>query len=239
MEYLYIDESGTMTNKNIKEFPYFIICVIRVLDKRKLKSKIKRFISNNIVEIKLLNSSKMFRDGKFIEIKGSELTPQLKTKFVKYLCKEKLFEVFYIDVLNSAVEDRLYVNKARAFNYLIDLFLRFSIRKKLLPKGDYNIHIDERNVKTNAKKTLEDYIATELGIKEKYINDITVEYNDSSTNTFIQLSDFFSNLYYSFKMNESFYQPIINMLKEKEILKNIFVFPENKTRKIRIKYNRM
>lgn len=213
MEFLYIDESGSMTTEYHEEFPFFIICIIRVLEKRKIKSVIKRFISKNMDKLKSLHSSKMFRNGKFVEIKGSELTFELKESFVNYLCKYNAFEVIYIDVDNSNVDEKLYRNKARAFNYLVDLCLGYSIRKKILPKGDYLIQIDERNIKTNAQKTLEDYLYMELVLKKNYLNDITVQYFDSADNVYIQLSDFFSNLFYSYKMNPKDYDKLVEKMR--------------------------
>jgi putative IMPACT (imprinted ancient) family translation regulator len=40
MEYLYIDESGSITNQNKES--YFVICIIRVFDKEKIKKVLKR-----------------------------------------------------------------------------------------------------------------------------------------------------------------------------------------------------
>jgi hypothetical protein len=230
MEYLYIDESGTMTTEHNEKFPFFVICLIHVLDKRKLKTIVKRFISKNMEELKLLNSQKMFKEKKFVEIKGSELSYSLKIDFANYLCKYNVFKIIYIDVDNNQVDQKLYKNKARAFNYLVDLCLGYSIRKKILPKGDYSIQIDERNIKTNAQKTLEDYLNMELGLKKNYVNDVTVEYFDSADNTYIQISDFFSNLYFSYKMNNEGYKEIINQMIENNVLKLIFKFPENKNK---------
>lgn len=231
MEYLFIDESGTMSTEYCEKFPFFIICLLHVLDKRKLKTITKRFISQHMEELKSLGSTKMFKNGKFIEIKGSELSYDLKIELARYLCKYEIFEIIYIDVNNKKVKEKLYRNKARAFNYLVDLCLGHTMLKKVLPKGEYHIQIDERNIKTNAQKTLEDYLAMELGFKKNYISDVSVEYFDSADNVYIQLSDFFSNLFYSYKMNNTGYKSIIDEMKQKGILKYIFEFPENKNKK--------
>ena len=58
MEYLFIDESGTMTNIYCEQFPYFIICLLHVKDKRKLKTITKQFISRNLDTLKSLGSKK-------------------------------------------------------------------------------------------------------------------------------------------------------------------------------------
>ena len=136
-------------------------------------------------EFKNLGSNKIFKNGNFVEIKGSELSYDLKIKLASYLCKYNVFEIIYIDVDNSNINDKLYENKARAFNYLLDLCLGFTIRKKILPKCDYSIQIDERNIRNDAKRTLEEYLNIELGLKKNYVNNISVEYFDSANNKYI------------------------------------------------------
>ena len=228
MQYLYIDESGTMTTgEHVESFPYFVICILKVTNRDKLKKVIKRFISSHMTELKALNDGKMFIDDKFIELKGASLTRDLKMEFANYLCKSDLFEIYYIVVDNKRINPKTYNNKARAFNFLIDRCLTFLLNHHDLPYDDYNIQIDERNVKTNAQKTLEDYLATELGLHHELINDVKVSYCDSCNNSFIQLSDFFANLYYSYLRRKKQYKELIEDMISKGIIKNIFVFPDN------------
>lgn len=233
MQYLFIDESGTMaTGENVKAFPYFVICILNVKNKEKLKRVVKRFISSHMDTLKELNDEKMFIDGKFIELKGSALTPTLKKELATYLIKSNLFEIYYIVVDNKTINPKTYNNRARAFNYLIDRCLTCLRNKnnEILPFDDYIIQIDERNVKTNAQKTLEDYLATDLIIHQELINDVKVSYFDSCNNSLIQLSDFFANLYFSYLMKKQNYEDIVNEMKDKGIIKKIFIFP-NKNRK--------
>lgn len=61
----------------------------------------------------------------------------------------------------------------------------------------------------------QEYLAIKLGLKNNYIKDITVEYFDFVNNSFIQINDFFSNLYYSFLMRLENYEELINELKRK------------------------
>ena len=44
MQYLFIDESGTMTKEYANHFPFFVICVINVLDKETINELIKKGI---------------------------------------------------------------------------------------------------------------------------------------------------------------------------------------------------
>ena len=232
MQFLYIDESGTMTNnKNTNSFPFFVISIVNVFDKEKLKRVVKRFISKNINELKTIDDGKMFKDNKFLELKGSTLTRDLKIQFASYLCKSNLFEIYYIIIDNKLINEKTYENKARAFNYFIDLCLTYQLHHNNLPKDDYCIQIDERNIKTNAQKTLEDYLAIELGLKQELINKVSVKYCDSCNNLLIQLSDFFANLCYSHIMTENSYTKLFEELENKKIIKHIFKFPNIKKKK--------
>lgn len=58
---LYIDESGSINN-NLKENP-FVICIIHVLNFKKLNMAYKRFVSSNIKKLQIL-------DKDFINEKG-------------------------------------------------------------------------------------------------------------------------------------------------------------------------
>lgn len=51
MQFLYIDESGTNTIEYADKFPYFIISIVHVFDKEKLKKVIKKYISKNYLEL--------------------------------------------------------------------------------------------------------------------------------------------------------------------------------------------
>lgn len=232
MQYLYIDESGTMaTGDNVNTFPYFVICILNVKNKEKLKRVIKRFISSRLERLKEIGDPKMFINDKFIELKGSALTSELKKEFAQYLMQSNLFEIYYIIANNKTINPKTYNNRARAFNYLIDRCMTYLLKHKFLPNDNYIIQIDERNVKTNAQKTLEDYLATDLVIHQELINDVEVSYFDSCNNSLIQLSDFFANLYFSYLMRKQNYTELIEEMKSKGFIKLIFDFPNKKKKK--------
>ena len=227
MEYLYIDESGTMTTDYCNDFPYFIISVVRIRDNKTLKRKIKRFVSRHLEELKANDKSlRMFKDGKFKELKGSALTVEMKIKFANYLMNcGNMFEVDIIKIENKRVNPATYDNTARAFNYFLDLFLTYRSHLGNYPFDDYLLQIDERNVKTDARRSLEDYLSIELCLKQKLFNKIQVSYFDSCDNSFVQLSDFFANLYFSYLKGSSKYKKIIAELKTNNILRDDFIFP--------------
>ena len=73
MEYLYIDESGSLTSEFAFIHPNFVICVVRVKDITNLRKLLKRFIYENYQEIKNTDdNNKIFNNGDFQEIKGQE-----------------------------------------------------------------------------------------------------------------------------------------------------------------------
>lgn len=229
MEFLYIDESGSMTSSYCKKHHHFVISIVRVIDKDKLKKIIKRFIRSNWNELKLKDKNgKMFNNEKFLELKGSSMCRELKTSFVDYLCKSKTFELFYIVLDNRKVDPTLYKNTARAFNYMIKMALNYFITKKFIPQNmDILIQIDERNERTEAKLHLQEYLNTELQLANNITKEIKVEYFDSCSNSLIQLADFFANLVFS-HLQTGEYCNEINKLKDCEVLKKIFKFPLKK-----------
>ena len=54
---------------------------------------------------------------------------------------------------------------------------------------------------------------------------INIEYFDSKDNLMVQVSDFFSNLYFSYLKNKSTYEILINKLKKGNYIKDIFYYP--------------
>ena len=84
---IYGDESGSIDNVHYHDIPYFVICLIRVINKASLKRSFKRFVASNLDELKRLDGlkpePKMFKDGKFVELKGSYFDRAMKKKFVR------------------------------------------------------------------------------------------------------------------------------------------------------------
>ena len=87
---IYIDESGSI-NKYATNDQYFVVSMIHVLDPVALERAYKRFISSNYEMLLDLDSDKvddmtgkitkhggrMFRDGKFRELKGAQFDRQI------------------------------------------------------------------------------------------------------------------------------------------------------------------
>lgn len=167
-------------------------------------------------------------NGRFVELKGSCLTKELKIKFVNFFCKNDLFEVRYILLDNSLISDKFINNKARTFNYLLKLFLINSNKRGYIKDRQIYLHIDERNIKTDSKFSLEDYLNQELVLSMDIIDNAYVKYYDSSQNIFIQIADVFSNLLYSNILTNGEYDEQLKELKKNGYILPTFVFPKNK-----------
>ena len=224
---LYMDESGSINTSSI--YP-FIIAVIIPSDIKKIKRVYKRFISKNINRLKIIDKdNKMFRDdGSFKELKGSALTKDLKLDFIDFFCKNDLIKVRYIVLDNVRIEKRFAENKARTFNFLMKLFLQNSFHKGYINNREIFLQIDERNVKTNSKFSLEDYIHQELILDTNIIDNVKVEYFDSSNNIIIQIADVFANIKYSDYLTNNAYYEVLKKYKKQGYILPDFKFPQHK-----------
>lgn len=227
MENIYIDESGSMTTNHSANQPYFVVCMLRVKDKDKLKRAYKRFISKHLNRLKEIDKeNRMFRDGKFLELKGCCLDFSMKKEFVDFFCQKNLFELIYIRVKNKKIRYGLYSNTARAFNYLLKNALAYGIVNRYLPQDDYCIQLDERNEKTETKYFLENYLNTEFVMSRLLkSHTIQVSYFDSCNNSLVQIADVFSNIYYSCCMNTQKYKSMFEKIIKDHYITYIYDFP--------------
>ena len=225
---LYLDESGSMTCDYSKTHPYFVVSILYAKNITKLKRLYKRFVSKNLNRLKIADSGKMFRGEDFHELKGSEFTPSLKKDFINFFSKDDSFQLFYIEIDNEKVESKYYKNTARAFNYIVVLALKYFIKHGFLPKGEqYQIQIDERNQRADARKSLEDYLYSELYLADATAEGVDVTYFDSANNIIIQRADVFANIYYS-ELRTGNYSDSLNLMKNNRILTHVFKFPLHK-----------
>lgn len=230
MIHLYIDESGSMTNKiNCDHNKFFVVSIIKVNDKKILDRNYKRFVSKYYKNLKKIDiDNKIFLNGKFHELKGCALTHDLKRKFVQMICKDNPFELYYIKLNNDSIDENFFLNKARSFNYLLKLFFIHNHNQGNLPSDKYYLHIDERNIKTQAKYQCAEYLNTELILEENILSEpLKVMYFDSANCKFVQIADIFANLLFSNLMNNQ-YNDILIELQNSNILKNTLYFPIRK-----------
>ena len=138
MEYLYIDESGSLTSEFSFIHPNFVMCVVRVKDITNLRKLLKRFIYENYQEIKEIDeNNKIFNHGNFVEIKGSSLNSKLKKRLARFLCNGNILEIYYIHVFNEEVKQHFYDDPTLIYNYVLYLMLNKNLENKNLPYDDY------------------------------------------------------------------------------------------------------
>ena len=224
---IYIDESGSMCYSPInKRNNFFFICLVKINNPELVKRRFKRFISQNIKELERIDYEKrMFINGKFKELKGSSLNKELKEKFVKYICIEKCIEVYLIKVDNHAATENFFSNTARAFNYLLKLGLKKYAENDLLEERIVNLHLDNRNVRTNTVSLLEEYLNTELVTGEHLYESITAQYYQSENCRFVQIADVFANIHFSSQFNP-FYKKLLTDLEKDHYIIDNFTFPK-------------
>ena len=235
---IYIDESGSINNHNPHQ-KYFVVALINATNKDSLKRAYKRFVSANherLLELDqdkvnpktgevLRPGGKMFVNGSFKELKGSQFDKPMKQKFVDFFAKKQSFEIYIIKITNSNLTDIFCQNTARVFNYTMKLALEYFIRKGFIPNEDCSLQLDERNEKTETKYFLENYLNTELSMNGTSTGKFDVTYFDSADNNLIQIADVFANLYYS-NLQTGEYSDEIKKLEDAGILKFVFEFPK-------------
>lgn len=229
MNTFYVDESGSMTKKGLdkRHNRYFIVCMILTNDSKKLLRVYKRFISSNIDKLRKTDKhNKMFfKNGKFKELKGSSLTIEMKQKFINFFCRNRLFDIYYICSDNKKAEDIFYSNTSRAFNYLLKLSIDYNSSINNIKKSINYFYIDERNIRTDSKATLREYLNTELVSANHLQKLFVVEYCNSESKELIQVADVFSNIYYTYLAKDTKLDKDIKKLIDKKYIKNEFYFP--------------
>ena len=231
-----IDESGSINNHN-PNTPYFVISLVHVIDEDKTQRAFNRFVSSTPERLRELDrdrinsrgkikrtGGKMFKDGKFLELKGTQFNRDMKCKFLEYFAKDPHFEVFFIKISNANIQDQFCKNTARVFNYSLRLALGYFIRRGMLPNEECILKLDERNERTESKYFLENYLNTELIMNGSCKGPFLVRYFDSAKNSLIQIADVYANWFYS-HLRTGAYATELQQQKDAGIVKGIFKFP--------------
>ena len=120
-------------------------------------------------------------------------------------------------------------NTARVFNYNVRLALEAFVRRGLIPSEDHHLIIDERNIRTDSKSVLEEYLLTELVVGGINNGNIKINYVDSSNVQLVQIADVFSNLKFSRVVSDNEnYETEFQKLEE-SVLKMTFNFPKSES----------
>lgn len=225
---LYMDESGSVHSVSSDLNRFFIIGIMMPNDIKKLKRVYKLFIRKNFEKLKDLDKqNKMFeKSGKFLELKGYCFNKQMKLEFLQFFCQNHLLKIGYIVLDNNQLQERFILNKARTFNYLLKLFLTSGLQRKYILGREMFLHIDERNVKTDSRFSLEDYLNQEIVLNLDLMDIVHVQYYDSARNQLIQIADVFSNIMYSNIMTHGAYQKELEKLVKDGYILPLFRFPK-------------
>lgn len=207
---------------------FFIIGIVMPGNGEKLRRVYKVFVRKNFEALKRLDKgNRMFsKNGKFMELKGACFDRKMKLEFMEFFCKNELFRVGYIVLDNNKLQKKFVSNKARTFNYLLKLFFTNCVQRKYMTDKGLFLHIDERNVRTESRFSLEDYLNQEMVLDLNLLKDVKVKYYDSSQNQLIQVADVFSNILYSNIVTKGAYQKELECLMRKGYILPLFRFPK-------------
>ncbi len=224
---LYMDESGSIHPVTRKLNRFFVIGMMIPQNEEKLRRVYKIFVRKNFEQLKQLDiQNRMFhKNGKFMELKGACFDRSMKLEFLRFFCQNDLFKVGYIILDNNKLQKKFISNKARTFNYLLKLFLSNAMKRKYILDKQLFLQIDERNVRTDSKFSLEDYLNQELVLNLDLIENVKVQYFDSAHNKLIQVADVFSNILYSNMVTHGAYKQELARLMRHGYLLPYFRFP--------------
>ncbi len=223
---IYGDESGSITKYLNHDHPYFVVALVKVNNVKRLRGAYHRFVSSNLEELKWQdhNAHKMFRDGEFVELKGSQMNKRIESRFIEFFADNTDIEVFYLLVDNRELNDDFLENPTQTFNYVMCLNFKELLSKNLLPSDECYLNLDDRNEKERSIFFLENYLNTELPLEGYTDEHFHVQYLDSKSSPGVQIADVFSNILYSCLMDDRT-DYTLELMKEKGVLKNIFTFP--------------
>lgn len=227
---IYMDESGSVHPVLRALNRFFIIGIVLPQNDKSLRRVYKIFIRKNFTKLKKLDKeNKMFdKNGKFMELKGSCFNREMKLEFMQFFCQENLFKIAYIMLDNNKLQTKFISNKARTFNYLLKLFFTNAVQKGYIKNKQLFLQIDERNVRTDSKFSLEDYLNQEMVLNLGLIENIKVQYFDSARNQCIQIADVFSNIMYSNMVTGGVYNQELRKLMQEGYILPLFRFPIEK-----------
>ena len=195
--YVYIDESGSITKTNVSNNRYFVISLVFTTDPTKIRRRFKKAIS------KLMKRSDIYRDmiKRCKEIKGSDISETIKKDVYNaiFSTKDIPLELGIIVLDNELATDKFVENHARAFNYMLQVYLNqcFRLHSRFMANnGNISLVIDEQNIATGAKYMLDEYLNQQLTLHNPVCDNFSVSYTDSRNEKLVQFSDFIANTFY-------------------------------------------
>ena len=221
----FVDESGIIRKGTLDCEDFFVIAMIFTDNERFLNKVFKK------TRLQILSEEERKQLSKTKETKGSDISESRKKEIYSTLvekCGENL-EIGVIVLDLKSADERLKQISSRAFNFLIARYLSKSYRahSKFNAAHDISFFVDERNVATGAKFTLEEYLNTEYNIEDPICEgSISVHYLDSKNRYLIQLADFVANTFYrAYKKNNPDAKANMELLKDVLCNGKVFYFP--------------
>lgn len=225
---VFVDESGIIAKHKADKTTYFVITLLFV--KNEDLNNVKNYFKKYRLQIAKRKNELLDELSSNKEIKGSSVSESDK-HFIYEKVIEKCGDKFEIGIIllnNRKVTKKFRSNSSRAFNYLIKLYLQnIFVQSDMFKDLDrLSFIIDERNVATESKYTLQEYLNTELNLTDHFCNEeIEVHYYDSKKFILLQMADFISNTCFrkwQKKYNDS---GNISLLLKKTIKGKPFTFP--------------
>ncbi|MDD9868201.1 MAG: DUF3800 domain-containing protein [Candidatus Campbellbacteria bacterium] len=190
IERLYIDESGNLGRGG----RYFVFPVIYFSSRRHYKSW------KNLAKKVIKNNSTLKTLG---EIKGSDMNYALKKRILSEIDSKGIDFNIWLGIIDTAAQyyKEKYINsdsiKELAFNYTLNRLFQEKITRKISTKS-VEVCIDNRNLKTGSKYSLEEYINVESIHNDNHCcESILVKYKNSKKCYGIQLADLIANIVFT------------------------------------------
>lgn len=227
---VFVDESGIIAKHKDEKTNIFVITLLFVEDEN--INCVKKYFKKYRLQVAKKKKELIDELSTSKELKGSSVSEADKHYIYEKLiekCGDK-FELGIIVLNNGKATTKFRSNSSRAFNYLIKLYLQKSfIHSEMFKDLDkLTFIIDERNVATGTKFTLQEYLNTELNLLEHFCNDeITVNYYDSKKFILLQMADFISNSCYRKWQKKNEDNGNVSQLLQRTICGKPFKFPFN------------
>lgn len=225
---VFVDESGIIAKHKADKTNYFVITLLFVRDED--LNLVKQSFKKYRLQVAKRKQELYEELIKTKELKGSSVSESDKHHIYQKLadkCSNK-FEIGIIILNNRKATKKFRSNSSRAFNYLIKLYLQHIFVQSEMFKdlNTLNFVIDERNVATESKYTLKEYLNTELNLLEHFCNDeIKVNYYDSKKFILLQMADFISNTFYRKWQKRQDVGGNVSILLQKTVTGKVFKFP--------------
>lgn len=225
---VFVDESGIIAKHQEQKTNCFIITLLFVEDQN--IDHVKKCFKKYRLQIAKKKEELMAELSTNKEIKGSSISESDKHIIYGKLfekCGDE-FELGIILLNNDLATEKFRSNSSRAFNFLIKLYLQCIFKQSNLFKDLDNLTfiIDERNVATGSKFTLQEYLNTELNLMEHFCNgEIKVFYQDSKNHLLLQMADFISNTCYRKWQKKNEDNGNTDLILKKTVKGKPFIFP--------------